>query len=217
MEKKERKKPVGYYNYTVILTYVGFCAGFYGIVQAVSGNVYIALICLMISGVCDMFDGTIAAMRERTKEEKAFGSYIDSLSDMVCFGLLPGSILYGFGVKDFWGYAVMIFFALAALIRLAYFDVQELFADRKEGEKRTHFIGLPVTNAAIFLPGLMAIDLFVGLDYSMVYLAGLVLVGAAFVTPFKMKKLYMPWLLIPAFIGLCFFAVIIIFGGKLNP
>ena len=52
---------LGYYNYTVILTYLGMLAGFTGITSAVDGDVHTALLCLMLSGICDMCDGAIAS------------------------------------------------------------------------------------------------------------------------------------------------------------
>lgn len=214
MEKKF--KLVGYYNYTVILTYVGFGCAVAGIINAISGNIQLALILLMLSGLCDMFDGAIAATKKRTKEEISFGAHIDSLSDMTAFGILPATILYGLGLRNIWGYAAMIFFALCALIRLAYFDVQEVTRVNENAGKRTHFSGLPVTNASIILPGLLAINIFIGIDKMYLYLVSMLLVAIAFITPFKMKKLYLPWLLIPAAIGAAIFALLIIFGGALN-
>lgn len=83
---------IGFYNYTVILTYLGTVSGFTGITYVLSGDIRAALICLMISGFCDMFDGKIASTRKRTPQEKRFGIQIDSLSDLICFGLLPGII-----------------------------------------------------------------------------------------------------------------------------
>lgn len=56
---------IGYYNYTVILTYIGFASGIAGILFACGAfgscpePVY-AMLCLMLSGLCDMFDGKIA-------------------------------------------------------------------------------------------------------------------------------------------------------------
>lgn len=215
MEQK-RPKIVGYYNYTVILTYAGFACAVIGIINAVKGNMQLALSLLMACGFCDMFDGAIASTMKRTPEEKSFGAHIDSLSDMTAFGILPAVILYGFGLQNFWGYAAMIFYALCALIRLAYFDVQEMFNIRKEGEKRTHFLGLPVTNSAIILPGLMVINIFLKINNMYFYLVAMLLVAIAFITPFRMKKLYMPWLIIPAIIGIAFFVLLVIFGGALN-
>ena len=84
---------LGFYNYTVILTYLGMLSGFTGIVCASSDNLKGALICLVIAGVCDMFDGKIASTMERTRQDKRFGVQIDSLSDLICFGVLPALIV----------------------------------------------------------------------------------------------------------------------------
>ena len=85
---------LGIYNYTVILTYLGMLSGFAGILFLLNGNVRGALICLMISGVCDMFDGKVASTKkDRTRSEKRFGIQIDSLSDLICFGVLPALIV----------------------------------------------------------------------------------------------------------------------------
>ena len=51
---------LGYYNYTVVLTYMGMLTAFTGILMACNGNINGALVCLMLSGVCDLFDGPIA-------------------------------------------------------------------------------------------------------------------------------------------------------------
>ena len=74
---------LGFYNYTVILTYIGLLVGFGGILSAMGGNTLGAILCLMGSGLCDMFDGKIAATMERTPSEKQFGIQIDSLSDLL--------------------------------------------------------------------------------------------------------------------------------------
>lgn len=60
---------LGYYNYTVVLTYLGMVMAFTGILIACDGNINEALICLMLAGVCDLFDGPIARTMERKKEE----------------------------------------------------------------------------------------------------------------------------------------------------
>ena len=51
----QKQKLLGYYNYTVILTYIGMLTGFIGIVYAFEKNTFGAVICLMIAGFCDMF------------------------------------------------------------------------------------------------------------------------------------------------------------------
>ena len=56
---------VGFYNYTVILTYLGVCSGIAGIGFALGGNTVVAVICLMFSGCCDMFDGLLGIKGKR--------------------------------------------------------------------------------------------------------------------------------------------------------
>ena len=115
---REKIKLIGFYNYTVILTYIGMLIGFMGIMLVLKNNHVWALICLMIAGVCDMFDGTIASTKkDRTKDEKSFGIQIDSLSDLICFGVLPSvwvmSMSDKLGVLSF----IPCLFILCGLIR----------------------------------------------------------------------------------------------------
>jgi len=95
MDKK--RKLIGVYDYTVILTYIGLCCSVIGMTQAIDGRFRIAIVCLALSGLCDMFDGKIArSKKNRTDEEKLFGMQIDSLCDVICFGVYPAMICWLF-------------------------------------------------------------------------------------------------------------------------
>ena len=84
---------IGVYDYTVLATYLSLAFGVSGILAAMNGSPYSALLCLMVSGLLDAFDGRIARTKKnRTEQEKRFGIQIDSLNDVVCFGVLPGVI-----------------------------------------------------------------------------------------------------------------------------
>ena len=61
---------IGFYNYTIILTYVSVASAVVGIGAAMGGRTTMAIICLMFSGLCDMFDGPVARRRNRTAQEK---------------------------------------------------------------------------------------------------------------------------------------------------
>ena len=81
---------IGFYDYTVIMTYISVVSSMIGIFCAVTDHISAAVCCLAFSGLCDMFDGKIARTKKnRTEEEKCFGIQIDSLADIVCFGILP--------------------------------------------------------------------------------------------------------------------------------
>ena len=102
---------IGYYNYTVVLTYISLASSVFGMTQAIHGRFKTAILCLAISGLCDMFDGKIArTKKDRTEDEKAFGIQIDSLCDVVCFGAFPALICYLLGVRGPIGIAAIILY-----------------------------------------------------------------------------------------------------------
>ena len=176
---------IGVYDYTVILTYLSLLSGCTGMFISMSGlgHPYIGMLFMLFSGLCDAFDGRVARTKKnRTELEQAFGVQIDSLSDLVAFGVLPASV----GVsmlrasqrysdvphriaesgKMCWYpallIAVAVLYVLAAMIRLAYFNATE--DERKQQKEEVgaeYFTGLPVTTAALvfplvlLLPGLM--------------------------------------------------------------
>lgn len=146
---------IGFYNYSVILTYIGLASSIFGITQVVengSANA-IAFLCLLFSGVCDLFDGRIArAMKNRTDQEKVFGIQIDSLCDLVCFGVFPAVIGYSYGFNYGLGLVSAIMISLGAVIRLGYFNVVEEERQRNTTEHRKSYKGLPVTSVAMILP-----------------------------------------------------------------
>lgn len=183
---------IGFYDYTVILTYIGFCSGVAGIFCASVNQVRWAVFFLAVSGLCDMFDGKIARTKKhRTDDEKSFGIQIDSLSDMVCFGILPVTICFRLGMKYLYSMAILTLYALAGLIRLAYYNVMEAKRQAETDENREYYQGLPITSMAIALPLLFVFSPLLP-DYQtfLVILHILVaVVGTLFIVNFKMRKL----------------------------
>ena len=117
---------IGFYDYTVILTYLSLAAAVLGMAQAIHGHYKTAIFYLAFAGICDAFDGRIARMKkDRTADEKNFGIQLDSLCDVICFGAFPALICYLLGVRGALGVALVIFYCLCAVIRLAFFNVLE--------------------------------------------------------------------------------------------
>lgn len=186
---------IGFYNYTVILTYMSLVSSVIGIFLAfglcggVSHPEY-AIVCLMVSGLCDMFDGKVARTKKnRTEQEKKFGIQIDSLCDAVCFGVLPAVIGYSVGMDSWCDVPVLVLFPLCAVIRLAYFNVAEEDRQKKTAENRKVYEGLPVTSVALILPLIYSFHKDIGQEhFPLVYGGALFLIAIAFITRFKVKK-----------------------------
>ena len=118
---------IGFYDYTVILTYLSLVSSVFGITQAIHGDYKTAIFCLALSGVFDAFDGRVARTKKnRTEDEKAFGIQLDSLCDVICFGAFPALICYLLGVRGTLGLILVFFYCTCAVIRLAFFNVLEL-------------------------------------------------------------------------------------------
>ena len=132
---------IGFYNYTVILTYLGAAAAICGIFFSTSGYPFWGIICLLFAGLTDMFDGKVASTMKRTDSEKAFGIQIDSLCDLISFGALPLAIGYGIGLSGGFFYASCVLYLLCAIIRLAYFNVDEAQRQKNETGKRKSYYG----------------------------------------------------------------------------
>ncbi len=146
------KRIVGYWHYGVLLTYASLISAMVGISLSAMGFPGWGIVCLFISGICDAFDGAVARTRkDRTDGDKLFGSQIDSLSDLVAFGVAPIMISVGLGLTQWYFIMLYCVYVLCALIRLAYYNVteEEVIAD---GKKRAGYEGLPVTNITYILP-----------------------------------------------------------------
>ena len=151
---------IGFYDYTVILTYLSLVSAVLGMVCAGKDNFSSAILCLMASGVFDMFDGRVArSKKNRTADEKAFGIQLDSLCDVICFGVFPALICYLMGVLCYCmgadtviGIAVICCYCICAVIRLAFFNVMEAKRQQVEDGCNQFYRGLPVTTISMIYP-----------------------------------------------------------------
>lgn len=181
---------IGFYDYTVVLTYISLAISVFGMTQAVHGYFRTAIFCLALSGLCDMFDGKIARTKKnRTEDEKAFGVQIDSLCDVVCFGAFPALICYLLGVRGPIGIAVIALYCVNSVIRLAFFNVMEAknALVSESGEK--FYRGLPITSMAIVLPLTFLLQFAVpDFVFRILLHLALFIVGMLFILDFKLKK-----------------------------
>ena len=216
---------IGVYDYTVILTYLSMMSGAVGIIATMTGigHPYIGIIFLMIPGFLDGFDGRVARTKKnRTEFEKNFGVQIDSLSDLICFGVLPAAIgiaqLRKNGIftelvrrKEYEGHysimilliAITVIYILAALIRLAYFNVT--IDERKKQAAETgveYFTGLPVTSAALIFPLALILNFYIKADLTIWYFLIMLLVAVMFLLNVKVRKVGNKGMIVIVLLGL---------------
>ena len=129
-----------------LLTTAGLFAGFYAIVQAMTGRFEHAAVAIFIAMVFDGLDGRVARM---TRTQSAFGAEYDSLSDMVSFGAAPALIVFEWAMKGMgkWGWIAAFVYCAGAALRLARFNTNIGVVDKR------YFQGLPSPAAAALVAG----------------------------------------------------------------
>ncbi|TAL27530.1 MAG: CDP-diacylglycerol--serine O-phosphatidyltransferase [Nitrospirae bacterium] len=123
------------------LTMCGMFSGFYAILAALKGDYVHAAWAIMIAMVFDGLDGWIARLTNSTTR---FGIELDSLSDLVAFGVAPAVVLYKWSLIPFGriGWAAAFLFVACGALRLARYNVQMGSTEKKS------FTGMPIPGAA---------------------------------------------------------------------
>lgn len=141
---------IGKWNKSTWLTYVAICSAGVSMFFALTKSQYnLAHVFLLFAAVCDIFDGLIARKCKRTKEEKHYGVELDSLADTICFIAAPVVIALTLGVKEIYEIAILIFFIICGIVRLAFFNI---LVDKDSNKPVKYYRGLPVTFTGFFLP-----------------------------------------------------------------
>ena len=129
------------------ITSMNLLCGALGVIFAFNGSLDIAFYLMIAGAVCDFCDGLSARL---LKAYSPMGKELDSLADLITFGLLPSVMMYRRllegGVTGFWTYAPLIIVVFSAL-RLAKFNV-----DERQSE---NFLGLPTPACAMWCGSLI--------------------------------------------------------------
>ncbi|WP_262689673.1 CDP-diacylglycerol--serine O-phosphatidyltransferase [Kordiimonas aestuarii] len=138
------------------VTLFAFMAGLTSIRFALAGKWELAVFAILLAGVFDGLDGTVARLLKSTSR---FGAELDSLSDVVAFGVAPAVVLYLWGLQslDRLGWAVALIYATAMALRLARFNAR--LDDEEEPRKRLGFLtGVPAPMGANLLLAPLMVD-----------------------------------------------------------
>ncbi|CAN5475405.1 CDP-diacylglycerol--serine O-phosphatidyltransferase [soil metagenome] len=121
-------------------TLANLLSGFLSLIRAAQGDFETAAWLIVLAGFFDLLDGMVARL---TRGDSEFGVELDSLADIVSFGVAPSFLIYHFGaaVVPFWAFFAALP-ALCGAVRLARFNTSHI------GEKQDYFVGLPIPAAA---------------------------------------------------------------------
>lgn len=154
-----------------LITCLNLFSGCIGVVSALAGQFEFAAYCVVASGIFDFFDGLVA---RALHVKSPVGKELDSLADVVSFGLVPGAVLYGmlmtaFPANDYLPYLGFVVTVFSAL-RLAKFNIDE--------RQSTDFIGLNTPMNAFYVISLP----FVAAAYNAVVYHPAFLIGSIAIT-----------------------------------
>ncbi len=132
----------GIYIIPSLITLGNLAAGIVSMLLSMDGHLTSAAWAIMAGIVMDMLDGRVARWAGATSQ---FGVELDSLCDLVTFGVAPGILMFQLALQPLGrpGYMIAIFFSMTAALRLARFNLKS-----QSGEVATYFTGLPVPAAA---------------------------------------------------------------------
>jgi CDP-diacylglycerol--serine O-phosphatidyltransferase len=136
-----KSSPARHLHTSNLVTYLGLLAGMFAIFTALEfGSRFVAGALIALSVLADTLDGRFARLFDRDAEQQQFGGQLDSLCDVICFGLVPVMCVYTLTSYTNeilgWGwYAAAFFYVIATMTRLAFYNIQS--------EDNADFIGVP--------------------------------------------------------------------------
>ncbi|MDR0753365.1 MAG: CDP-diacylglycerol--serine O-phosphatidyltransferase [Holosporaceae bacterium] len=132
------------------ITISAFCVGLTSIRFALFHRWELAALCIFVAALLDALDGKVARQFGQSSQ---FGAQLDSLSDLVCFGVAPPIILFLKSVclLGSVGWGVCMFFTVCCALRLARFNVSMLQDEEKPAWEKRYFKGIPAPAGAILV------------------------------------------------------------------
>jgi len=143
-----------------MITLLALCSGLTSVRFAYEGRWEHAVLAILAAAILDTLDGRIARLLKGTSK---FGAELDSLSDMICFGVAPGLILYFWSLQTLgrFGWILVLLYVIACVLRLARFNtsIEDL---EPPPWASTFFTGVPAPAAAglVLLPMIISFNLF---------------------------------------------------------
>ncbi len=162
--------------FTIGNLFLGICSIFF----AVNQHMTAAATALLIAVFFDWLDGKIARLSTQTELQKLFGKELDSLADIVSFGVAPAVFGFALGLQQWWQVVILLIFVAAGMLRLARFNVTE---------NKGYYEGVPITVNGILFPVVYAVYSYFPSNFNLYYLTALYAVMAfAMLSAYTVKK-----------------------------
>ena len=178
-----KKLFIGQYRFCDFVTMCGTLSAVIGIILSINGYYAISFILLFLCSIFDSIDGLFARKRKNTEFETTYGVELDSLSDMISFGVFPAVLAINTVDLNII-YVVVPLYALCGLIRLAYFNTLNITKTNEKG----YFRGVPITTIAFVYPLAYLLHLINWELYSWTTLFLLIVLGTLFISNIRVKK-----------------------------
>ena len=187
------------------ITVLSLCCGFSSIRFSINEEWKTAILLIIFAAILDFFDGWFAS---KLKGGSYFGAELDSLSDIISFGVAPSLLIYFWTLSDLnsLGWSISMFFVVCSALRLARFTA-DIYLAPKSIDQKTYFVGIPSPGAA----GLSLIPIFLYIEFEFSFLRNaylnlfnIGLIGFLMISKiptFSLKKIvfskkYIPWVII---------------------
>lgn len=213
-----KKFIIGFFRPCDFITMTSTALAIAALFCSVNARFSLAVLLLAICGICDAYDGKVARMRKNTKEETEYGIQMDSLNDVVAFGVVPAVITSSIVGGSLIVKIICVFYVLCGVIRLAYFNMLEATEDKKK--KKKGYIGVPITTIAIIYPIPYLICRLNNLQGAEIALpVTLLIMGLLFIIRIRIPKIDFPNIFAKIFnkyiVNFVYFPVLVIFGMNL--
>ncbi len=178
---------IGFYSLANGITLFGLALSLTSCFLAAGGNFKFAVYLMFLACICDMCDGTIARnSKERSKPEQFYGIQLDSLCDIVSFGVTPCFVAYSFGFKGVLDIIIYLIFVICGVTRLAYFNTLSNF--KPQNGKKT-FRGVPIPMSVFVVTFLFMLTTFIPASVCVwLFRLGYLSLAIAFVLKITVKK-----------------------------
>jgi len=127
-----------------IVSFLGLLFTMVGICFCFVDKTFIAVLLLVLSGICDGFDGWFAKKFRKEGQNPEYGIQLDSLCDVVCSGVFPVIICLSMGFTEWYSFIIYAFFMVCGITRLTYYNVNS--------SDKSYFSGLPITCSTFIIP-----------------------------------------------------------------